>query len=504
MNGEMKKALMTVLAIGLALCGTAQSRSVKRGVCWDEKTQPLSREAADKLASGVSWVYNWGPTPRDVGSAAVGPGQRVAFVPMCWNGSFDEASLRAYLTAHPGVKYLLGFNEPNISWASGGSSMTPQQAADAWPRIEKIADDFGLRLVAPALNFSGDKVGGQVYATPYDWLEAFLALRPTARMDCLCLHSYMDYAGAVGWFATEYFYKDIFSATNRAKYPRLAAYIESRGELPLFLTEFCAMGNDFRSNGLAITPELQIDQMTQKVQLLERSPRVEGYAWFMANGNASASPYWSLMETNTSGSRLSELGTVYVHLSAFDTTYYHRPGAAIMAKDYVDASMGDQQVRLRSNTDMGRTDVPLQVEFGPGAWATYQMELPSAGVYSLAVRAKSAAPVSLWVYVDGRKSLAAPVPATEGAWTDVAWEVSLPAGRHRVMLFNAAQASLWMNGLTLGTTVGVGSAVAATAAQTTRYSLDGMRLGGPARGIGIERRVGTGGQVSVRKTIQPN
>lgn len=499
--------LPLVLALTLASPAFSQQRSAKRGVCWDEKTQPLTAATLQKLAPGVSWLYNWGVTPTAT-AAPIGPDGLVAFAPMCWNGAFNETALRAYLDTHPGVTYLLGFNEPNISGASGGSSMTPQQAADAWPRLEKIADDYGLKLVAPALNFSGDVVGGTVYSTPYDWLEAFLALYPTARMDYLCLHCYMDYASAVNWFATDYFYKDVFSEANRAKYPRLVSYLDSHGELPLFLTEFCAMGNDFRGNGLTITPALQIDHMTQKLQYLEQSPRVAAYAWFMANGDATKTPYWSLMQRNTAASDLSEVGKVYVYMSAFDTTRHYVPDELIAAKDYIDASVGDQQVRLRANSDEATAaDLPLQVELQPSAWASYQVELPTAGEYALTLRRNASDSHSLWVYVDGKKTATATLAATGAQWDDRTLTLTLPTGRHRLMVFNASATPMLVNRLTLATTTGIAHSPTnpptyPPTSQPTYYAPNGMRVERPVRGVSIERRVADDGTVQVRKIMR--
>jgi hypothetical protein len=48
------------------------------------------------------------------------------FYPMLWNGSFDAASVVAYLKANPRIQYMLVLNEPNLV---GQSNLTPQQAA---------------------------------------------------------------------------------------------------------------------------------------------------------------------------------------------------------------------------------------------------------------------------------------------------------------------------------------------------------------------------------------
>lgn len=62
-------------------------------------------------------------------------------------------------------------------------------------------------------------------------------------MDYLCLHCYMDYATAVKWFATEYFYKE-YTAANQAKYPRPRPGSRPTASGRCSSPEFCAMGND--------------------------------------------------------------------------------------------------------------------------------------------------------------------------------------------------------------------------------------------------------------------
>ena len=48
------------------------------------------------------------------------------------------------------MKYLLGFNEPNFK---NQANMTPAQAVEVWPRLEAIAEEFGLGLVGLAVNY---------------------------------------------------------------------------------------------------------------------------------------------------------------------------------------------------------------------------------------------------------------------------------------------------------------------------------------------------------------
>lgn len=499
----MRKIIYILLMIIVSVPLSAWQKSGKRGVCWDEKTLSFTEEPMQLLAPGVSWVYNWGTTPKY--PSVVGPGLDIEFAPMCWNGNFNETALRNYLTNHPGVKYLLTYNEPNISRNSGGCSMTPAQAANSWPRLEKIADDFNLKIIAPALNFSGDNIGGIIYNTPYDWLEAFLKLCPNAHFDYLCLHCYMDYAGAVKWFATEYFYKDIYSSENQKKYPNLVNYLRNHEELQLFLTEFCAMGHDFRSNGLTPTVDLQIDHMTQKLQYLEQSDKVAAYAWFMANGNADKSPYWSLLQTNKTSSDLSEVGKVYVHMSAFDKEKYYKPGETIMAKDYIDASTDNQQVKLRSNSDpTSATGIPLQVEFQSNAWAAYQLDIPSGGEYSITINCKSTADNNIWLYVDGEKVKPTSVETTANTWAERELTITLGTGRHRLILFNASASSIFINRLLLNVTSGIDftSATDCRPSEHTYYSLNGTEVSAPTNGVFIEKTTYNNGEVRTGKIIK--
>lgn len=492
----------------LVVTAVAQTKSPKRGISWDEKNVALTPDNLSKMSPGISWLYNWGIRPSSEALSS-GDGSEIAYVPMCWNGSFNETELRQWLTAHPETKYLLGFNEPNLSWNVGGSQMTSQQAATAWPRLEQIADEFGLELVAPALNYSGDVVGGRIYNTPFDWLEEFVRLYPTARMDYLCLHCYMDYASAVKWFATEYFYGtgdgDLYGASNRTKYPNLIQYFETYGQKKMFLTEFSAYGSDLQGNHVTLTQDVQIDQMTQKIQYLEQSDKVAGYAWFIGNGNASVAPYNSLFETATPTSQLSRLGKVYVYMSSFDTENYFSADADIPAKDYVDASTDDQQVKLRPNSETATADeLPLQVEYLPNAWASYQIDVPSAGDYTLTMHLNTTEDKAVWLYVDKKRTLTASLSSTAGVWEDRPVTITLPEGRHTLMVFNPTQSSFLLNKLSFAPVIadGISHAVTDENATTTYFRLDGTAVANPLHGVFIQRTVGRDGRVTTKKIIR--
>lgn len=471
----MKKlvSLSFMLLLPWFLCMAA---SPKRGLGWQGGSNDVNAHHAELLAPGIAWVYNWGP---DTSNPDI-YGEDFYFVPMAWNGSFNESRIRTWLTNHPETKYLLGFNEPNFA---DQAAMTPAQAAAKWPALEKIAGDFNVKLVGPAMNFSGSQVGGKVWGI-YEWLDEFFRLMPEAKVDCLAAHCYMNWTSSFNWFATEYFYKDLFNSDNKGKYPYLVKYMDnfkaSNGHYPkMMLTEFCAWEYDGSITGV----DFQIDQMTQKVQLLEKSDLVEGYAWFMGNagGGAKEFPYMSVLETNTKTSGLSELGNVYVHMSSFDTSRFYGPGETIMAKDYVNATRDNSQIKLRSNSEVS-SSVPLQIEIPKSGYGEYQLNVPMDGTYKFTYHVKADRNSTITLYIDNKKDKAIEIEATGGSWKDVEFETTLQAGKYRIMPYNTGSEPVFMN--TLRFDYGTGINGAETDAEEHSkvvevYNLQGISLGNP-------------------------
>jgi hypothetical protein len=150
----MKYLFLRVLAAGwlLGLLGSqttlAQSKSAKRGVGYGFKS------AADltALAPGLSWWYNWAPTP-DASVVNAYQALGMEFAPMQWNKDLNGTTVTADALAAKipaGAKYLLGFNEPNFK---SQANLTPSQAAALWPVLQEVARRKNLKLVSPAVNY---------------------------------------------------------------------------------------------------------------------------------------------------------------------------------------------------------------------------------------------------------------------------------------------------------------------------------------------------------------
>ena len=441
------------------------AKSWKRGV---GENAFASVDEFKYLSEGISWYYNWGIDYSSDFAQYVGAGKAIEYVPMIWGTNYDASRIPA------DARYLLGFNEPNLITAGhGGSDITPEQAVEPWHDIEQIAKTKGLKLVAPALNYSGDKLNdGNIYSTPEIWFDAFIAAYKAKygvepQYDYLALHSYMNSPQAV------------------------IAYVENFAKKygkQVWLTEFCSWEG-------TVAEQSQINAMVQKVQLLEQSEYCARYAWFKAKGSDS-SPYYRLLitpglfDTETQIGTLSALGKIYVNMSSFDKSYFWSTETSIPAKDYIDAN----GVQLEVNTDPASAQAIQISSFGNGTSADYQINVPAAGDYSLLLRISSreliAAP-KFQVSVDGTEVANEVLPVTGATATEDKWEtqiinISLPAGKHTLTLKNTQSAIVKLNALRLALTTGVQTINREPLTENQTYNLAGQRVGNDYKGIVVK------------------
>ena len=423
-------------------------RSEKRGLC--ENNPHYTRAWADSLKAGVSWTYNWAATPSPDG-LDTGADDDIIFAPMCWNHRFDERKLRTYLNSHPRTKMLLGFNEPNFTSGDGGSNILPSVAAQYWPKVEQIAADYGLTLVSPAMNFGYQKLSdGKVWGLD-EWLGAFIEEYQKRndgrdpRLDCIALHTYMNWASAVDWYVNEYLYAE-------ERDPRLLAYFQRNGRKKVMLTEFCAWEGD--KDGFVTSEESQLDQMVEKVRVLEQSRNVAGYAWFMGIGGSftNSSPYYHIFTGSDKALEFTELGLVYTHLSSFDTLWHYKPGQMIAAKDYIDM----RECKLRRNTD---PESPYAIELTRFQqyknwknetiipYVEYLINVGTNKRYTLSLRLCNTTGTTIDILVDGNKKATARLASTGGKWATQTTSVLLTPGDHTLRLNNVRAADNRLNWL---------------------------------------------------------
>lgn len=305
----MIKKWLSYGLLGLMCVASLPAQASKRGFGGELLDTP-DLQAASKFG----WYYNWGQQP-GIPNATETVENHIEFVPMAWGANYDQQALINYLTAHPRVKFILGFNEPNFR---SQANLTPSQAAAAWPQLQAIADRFNLTIVGPAVNFSspGDTVteNGVQYTDPVKWYEDFFAACKGCRVDHIAVHGYFDNAAALPWFI------GLFDKFKK----------------PIWLTEF--------NQSPAASMASQMQFMREAIPILEKDPRVFRYGWFLArSGQANTNLFASQSGV------LTELGNLYASLPASEPsappgpdgfTYAAKEGATVQVSGAMDIAYG--------------------------------------------------------------------------------------------------------------------------------------------------------------------
>lgn len=353
------------------------------------------------MSPEVVWWYNWSETPESAVAEVYGD-YGFDFVPMTWNGSFNENKLRTFLDEHPETKYLLAFNEPNFL---DQANMKPSQVAAIWPKLEAIADDYNLEIVGPAVNFCNNCVSenGTTYTDPVQYLDDFFAACPECRVDHIAVHCYMNHASALEWYIS------LFEKYNK----------------PIWLTEFAG----WEYNDAINTPDDQISFMMNAVEFLENEPTVFRYAWFIGrtSGGIQSFPYIDLLGDN---GKLTELGHTYKQMPVHDTANVVMVPARIQAEDYA-RQLG---ISLRRTSDEnGFADVD---DLDTDDYLDYRINVPVAGIYDLSLRVASTRRTALRIYVDDISEITQRIPDNEGwdNWTTITEQFELSEGTHHLRL----------------------------------------------------------------------
>lgn len=374
-----------------------QKKSSKRGVCY--KFQ-LPEQDTRLLGPAISWAYNWGASLTDDRCTEFAK-YDIDFCPMAWNAdpnSIDQ--IRAYVSQHPECKYLLGYNEPNLT---DQANMTPAEAAEHWPQVEALADELGLKLIAPAMNY-GTLSG---YSDPIVWLDEFFNLiGGTDKIDGIAIHWYSEDGGQ-----------------------SIKGYVErfKKYGKPIWVTEFCGTGK---------TEDTQSLYMSTTVGYLEADPDVFRYAWFIPRGNDS----WTvnnLLVGSVSDSRLSNLGLMYTNLSTLDTDAFYPTGSMVPAEHYsassASAELDSDAIQIIPSEEAGGV---LDVyNFNKGKWLEYGLSTEGAGDYTFQLRYKSSIiDTKVEFFIDGESKGEVVIPASNREWSHFEINLPLKKGNQRLRI----------------------------------------------------------------------
>lgn len=312
--------LIPVMALALSACnqqpdtpdkGTiadAMPKSAKRGVAFNFS----QAEDLPLLTDAISWDYNWANDQNSLAATWMDE-EDVEYCPMCWSNNYNADKIRAYVAAHPNTKFLLGYNEPNLT---DQARMTPTQAAAQWNQVVALAKELNLKLVSPAMNY-GTLAG---YSDPIKWLDEFFTLVNPDDIYAISIHCYMASPQAVKDYIARFY-----------KYDK-----------PIWLTEFCAW-EEYAIH----SAEDQIVYMCSVLNHLEQNAKVERYAWFIPRYK-SGFPYMPLL-TYTAPYELTDAGKVYCGFSSFDKSVWLKASSPVQASNYIGVS--DDKIQVRPSTD---------------------------------------------------------------------------------------------------------------------------------------------------------
>lgn len=420
----MKKKILLLVTIFLVMMVSvdAQTKSPKRGVAGDM----LDNNDCNNVSNYLTWFYNWANIPN---AGVINISQNyLEYCPMLWNGSWNIANINTYLSAHPEVKYLLTFNEPNLATQS---NMTPAQAAALWPQVVAIASAHNLKIVSPAMTYCPSGCVAGYIGSGITWLDDFFAACPSCQVDYIGLHIYdtwlYGFEGNVGNAVTGY-----------KKYGK-----------PIWITEFAEQALNTAS--VAQHADLMVDA----IDYMESDPMIFRYSWFIARSSPTTNTQDILGQTTGT---YTNLGLIYTHMSSYDKNYYHTVNNIIEAEYYIDKSVTycgwngsictwPYSVLLEKTTDVSGTLDAYNFLSATNDTLFYNLNIPTAQTYSIDFRVNSTAASTLLVHnAAGTVLGTTPSLTTSGAWSTVSLSgVNLPAGKQKIYLTANNGAPLRLN-----------------------------------------------------------
>lgn len=337
----LKIILYIVLLISSSFYNNCHAQvSPKRGVAYGHH----SVADMNALKPGISWWYNWSPTPESAVNADY-ESLGVEFVPMAWGKTDNPDAFIASIK--PGAKYLLAFNEPNFN---DGARLTPQEAVNAWANIEKIAAAKGLEIVSASPAYNGpSNYGG--YSSPIAWHDEFFRLCPTCKVDYISFHTYDATAG------------DIVGVTSLLK----------KYNIPIWVTEF--------ANRVVQSSTDKTNFMKQIVTAFEDDPDIYRYSWFTCRVPANWTDMLEGQLLGTSSGTIRPIGTAYLNVP-YSTKKMNVPGRITANKHYRRRGTG-----LQNTTDGGTTQNVCFADTGD--WGEYMINVAKNGSYQMTFRVAS-------------------------------------------------------------------------------------------------------------------
>ncbi|KAH6685070.1 glycosyl hydrolase catalytic core-domain-containing protein [Plectosphaerella plurivora] len=257
----------------------------KRGLALLGDAPSSDNELLTSEESPISWYYTWSPWPSDTVA------EDVVFLPLLHGiDTVEDPNLHDILGNLPSSStHILTFNEPDGEQDTGGSSISPEDAAEAYLkhvvplREPRDGDTRTWNISHPVV--TGSDMG-------IEWLRNFNKScyelsDDGCPADFVAVHWYGPFAGLTWWLDT---LKDFYGSNET--------------DMTMWITEMALPQEDSEANEA---------MMTESIEYLESQDYVEGYAWFGAfrtdNSNGWTGDGVSLFDDDGG---LTDLGATYL------------------------------------------------------------------------------------------------------------------------------------------------------------------------------------------------
>ncbi|KAF2789442.1 glycoside hydrolase family 128 protein [Melanomma pulvis-pyrius CBS 109.77] len=235
-----------------------RAQNPKRGIAYLGDTHKSDNSLLLRDVSPLSWYYTWSLYP----ATAQIPASELEFTPLIHgiDGAEDSATKNALNGLPASSQHLLTFNEPDGTTDSGGSSISPEDAAKAY--IEHIAPYRSGN--SRNWNISHPSVTGSPRGL--EWLQDFntscyeIDEKNGCPTDFIAAHWYGAFDGLKGWLSS----LDDFYNGNRS---------DDEPKLKIWVTEMALPKAD---------AEATVGMMNETLPYLDGLDYVERYAWFGA------------------------------------------------------------------------------------------------------------------------------------------------------------------------------------------------------------------------------
>ena len=382
---------------------------------------PMSLTVSDLnvLAPGVSWYYNWGAR-----QTVFHPDME--FLPMAWGRDDHLVDLGQYLTQYPQTSTVLVANEPNLP---GQMDVPPLEAAEYIRRTRTVA---GPRRRVVGAHFAAGPTVTDFRNTMH------LALNDIGGLHVTGIHTYEESTGGFLYWASLWPHLMDNPGTGGVEgWPLNGPPPPSQ----VWVKEI--------NIGMTSPPQSEtqvIDYMLYAIDLLERDPRVERYAWwkdrrrFTGSGDFTRPPSHNIRDVQTNGA-LTALGRHYVEMPVHDPDLYYRfPGRLSVAR-YRNISGFNPPSALEGNVAIGRSEDPGNTfdmdDLDAGEWIDLNIDVPVGGQWRASLRGRRASAGTSSVAVLSGTQQIATLPLTTAAGqyaTTVVINLPLAAGRQVLRL----------------------------------------------------------------------